>query len=340
MKPSPGISDVECALLVEDAMARVRHDVFNCLAAVRSASYYIQRRVVGTEPWQADPRVEKFFQLISEQLDAAVQRIGTDPKADLPHRRRVRSFDGSESVRRGIASLATRPPEGAFHADVAPGSVRADPDEVSLAVGAILGFLVSAPSQVTVSLRAAPTDEGYLVAFEAKGHEGARWQDSAVLPRPLAIARRVAVAAGGRFHLEQRADVQRIEFCIPDGAVAEVSILLVDDDQAGSATLAALLELEGFGVRQCSTLAEANAAVAVGDEYAVVLLDRNLPDGSGELLVPAIRSALPNAKIVLVTGDAPAQVPPGFDAAHLKGLDPIALLDLVKAQLSTDVPAP
>ena len=67
------VSNVECSLLVEDAVARLRHDVFNSLAAVRNAAYYLQRRFNGTETWQADPRIEQFFHLIGQQLDAALR---------------------------------------------------------------------------------------------------------------------------------------------------------------------------------------------------------------------------------------------------------------------------
>lgn len=325
------LTSVECTLMVEDAIARLRHDVFNCLAAVRSASYYIQRRVSGSEIWQSDPRIEKFFQLISEQLDTAVQRIERDPKADLPHRRSMRVQDGAEGVRRAIDQMAAQLPAGGLEAQIASGPLRADVDEFITAVAGTLSYLGSSGAGTRISLRAGSVEQDYTVRAEAKG--SLPTLAGALLPRPLALARRVAVASGGRFQVDQEPGSLRIELSIPGGSPSELKLLIVDDDHAGRATLLALLELEGFAVHECASLAEARSRIALGDDYAVVLLDRRLPDGLGDSLVPELREALPLAKIVLMTGEATSAVPPGFDAAHQKGLDPTALLALVASVL-------
>lgn len=328
------LSGVECALLVEDAVARLRHDVFNSLAAVRSASYYIQRRVSGSEQWQADPKIAKFFQLISEQLDTAVERIGRDPGTELPHRRQARGFDGAEGVRLAVQRACSRATGLRVESQIASGPVRVDHEELVYAVAATLESLWRAGDELSLTLRAGPSELGYSVWVESRGELGPPPSASSALPQPLALARRAVIAATGQFRAERGDSSWRVELCFPSGASQGAPLLIVDDDHAGRSTLLALLELEGIAVHECASLAEARCRLAVGEPYAVVLLDRKLPDGVGDSLVPELRAALPAAKIVLMTGESHSGVPAGFDAAHQKGLDPTALLDLVQSLLA------
>jgi DNA-binding NtrC family response regulator len=110
-------------------------------------------------------------------------------------------------------------------------------------------------------------------------------------------------------------------------------VLIVDDEVAGRATLAALLELEGFAVRECGSLRDANALLDKGELFNAVIVDRRLPDGRGDTLATKIQQLLPEAKIVLITGEAVDRAPPGFDAAHQKGMDPSSLTELVSTLL-------
>jgi CheY-like chemotaxis protein len=329
------VSSVECSLLVEDAVARLRHDVFNSLAAVRNAAYYLQRRFNGTETWQADPRIEQFFQLIGQQLDAAVARIGLDPKAELPHQRRARVLDGAERVQAAIASLSEHLGVGQLSVSVESGRTRVDPEELELAVRASLSYLLETVPDGTLRLQAGPVEGGYQVVLEARAGAGTLLAaQPGALPRSCTVARRVAVAAGGSFALETKGELLRIIFSVPDGeeAAPVTRVLIVDDEVAGRATLAALLELDGHEVHECGTLAQARAALSSGEAFDAVLVDRKLPDGRGDTLAGAIQGAFPNAALVLMTGEAVDAPPTGFHAAHQKGMDPTLLTALV-AQL-------
>jgi len=336
------VSNVECALLVEDAVARLRHDVFNSLAAVRNAAYYLQRRFNGTETWQSDPRIEQFFQLIGQQLDAAVARIGLDPKAELPHQRRARVLDGAERVQAAIAGLGGRLGAGQLSAKVESGRTRVDPAELELAVRAVLSYLLEAAPDGALRLEAGPVEGGYQVVLEARPRPGAIIPaDPGPLPRSCSVARRVAVAAGGSFTLDRKGELLRVSFAVPDGEddAPVTRVLIVDDEAAGRGTLAALLELDGHEVRECGTLAQARAVLGAGEPFDVVLVDRKLPDGRGDTLAGAIRGAFPNAALVLMTGEAVDAPPAGFHAAHQKGMDPTLLTALVAEllQASHDV---
>jgi CheY-like chemotaxis protein len=330
------VSNVECALLVEDAVARLRHDVFNSLAAVRNAAYYLQRRFKGTEIWQSDPRVEQFFQLIGQQLDVAVARIGVDPKVDLPHQRRARVLDGAQCVRAALERLPEELGGERLSVKLSAGRARVDPVELELALLCTLRYLREVVPGGQLAIDAAAASDGYEVALEARPPRGATIPaDESPPPRSLVVARRVAVAASGRFALERSADFVRVTLAVPDGAeaAAVTRVLIVDDEVAGRATLAALLELDGHEVLECSTLAQASAALNSGAEFHAVLVDRKLPDGRGDTLAAPIQSALPNASLILMTGEAVDGVPAGFHAAYQKGMDPTILTELVSKLL-------
>lgn len=54
------------------SLRQIRHDLRNELGNIRSAAFYIRRRLGGTDAYRADPRIERFFEII----DAAVSRAG------------------------------------------------------------------------------------------------------------------------------------------------------------------------------------------------------------------------------------------------------------------------
>lgn len=102
-----------------------------------------------------------------------------------------------------------------------------------------------------------------------------------------------------------------------------IRILVVDDDEAVSTTLCAILESCGYEVDATMTLAAARDALV--PEHAVIVLDRNLPDGKGEALVPYVREHAPRAKVLLLSGDDVIDVP-GIDRALPKLCDPEDLI--------------
>ena len=81
-----------------------------------------------------------------------------------------------------------------------------------------------------------------------------------------------------------------------------VSVLVVEDDPDTRANLCDILELEGeFHVESAATASDALARTEWA-HYAAILLDRRLPDGDAQDLLPALRRLAPEAAVVIITG--------------------------------------
>ncbi|HEY7159294.1 MAG TPA: ATP-binding protein [Gemmataceae bacterium] len=83
-------------------------------------------------------------------------------------------------------------------------------------------------------------------------------------------------------------------------------VLVVDDDPDTRSNLCDILELDNFQVETAGTVAE----VLQRDDWkriSAILLDRRLPDGSAEELLPRLRQLAPEAAILIVTGYADLQ---------------------------------
>src|SRR5947209_19707021 len=83
-------------------------------------------------------------------------------------------------------------------------------------------------------------------------------------------------------------------------------LLVVDDDADTRANLCDILELDGHRVETAGTAAEVLSRTDWSG-VAAVLLDRKLPDGSAEELLPRLRQLAPGAAILIVTGHADLQ---------------------------------
>lgn len=82
-----------------------------------------------------------------------------------------------------------------------------------------------------------------------------------------------------------------------------LTILIVDDDAGMRSSLRRILKLDGYVVEE----ADSAAATLVRNnwnDYFAILLDRRLPDGTAEDLLPRLRELAPNASILVVTGNA------------------------------------
>lgn len=83
----------------------------------------------------------------------------------------------------------------------------------------------------------------------------------------------------------------------------ELEILLVEDDPDTRVNLADILELDGHRIRAADSFASVRDA-GVNRETDLVILDRRLPDGEAEALLPELRQLLPCAEFIVVTGYA------------------------------------
>ena len=84
--------------------------------------------------------------------------------------------------------------------------------------------------------------------------------------------------------------------------------LIIDDERNFREFLAEALEVEGYGVTQAAT-ARAGLALARQELPQIVLLDQNLPDGSGLDLIHDLRALPSNPVIIMITAFA------GYDNA-------------------------
>ncbi len=80
-------------------------------------------------------------------------------------------------------------------------------------------------------------------------------------------------------------------------------ILLVDDDANIRDTAKDILEDAHYAIVTASDGAEAMREIAQSP-FQLLIVDFNLPDGSGMDLAKKARLALPLAKIILLTGDS------------------------------------
>lgn len=81
------------------------------------------------------------------------------------------------------------------------------------------------------------------------------------------------------------------------------NVLVVDDDASIRLLCRINLELEGWRVREASTLADARAELADG-EVAAVLLDVHVGTDSGVEFLQELRGEHPGTRVAMVTGAA------------------------------------
>ena len=108
------------------------------------------------------------------------------------------------------------------------------------------------------------------------------------------------------------------------------TVLLVDDDPVVVMLLAALLGAEGWQVAEAASLADAERALAA-HVPEVVVLDEQLPDGSGTALAARLSELAPGAHVVLHSGERRDVLPAGVHAVVPKGSTD-ALLDHLAAR--------
>jgi len=111
-------------------------------------------------------------------------------------------------------------------------------------------------------------------------------------------------------------------------------VLFVDDEEAIRRLFETFLSTEGFDVRGASTLAESQDLVKT-KWPEVVIVDKNLPDGSGLELLQTCREHHPNVEVIVLTGYPTLES--AIDALRLGAFDyiikPVLDLDLVSQKV-------
>lgn len=90
------------------------------------------------------------------------------------------------------------------------------------------------------------------------------------------------------------------------GGVTPLKVLVVDDDPDTRSNLCDILDLDGHRVDTAGSVAEVLARKD-WSQTAAILLDRRLPDGTAEDLLPRLRRLAPEAAVLIVTGYADLQ---------------------------------
>ena len=84
---------------------------------------------------------------------------------------------------------------------------------------------------------------------------------------------------------------------------SSLAVLVIEDDADTRGNLQDILELDGYEVKLAGSAAEALSNRAWKNLFAIVL-DRQLPDGRAEDLLPKLRERAPEAAVIIVTGHA------------------------------------
>jgi signal transduction histidine kinase len=83
-------------------------------------------------------------------------------------------------------------------------------------------------------------------------------------------------------------------------------VLVIDDDADTQANLRDILELDAYEVATAGSAAEALAGTD-WERTAAIILDRILPDGTAEDLLPRLKQLAPHADVLIVTGHSDLQ---------------------------------
>ena len=96
----------------------------------------------------------------------------------------------------------------------------------------------------------------------------------------------------------------------PAAIPARPRVLLVDDEPAIRRVARLMLEGAGYAVTEVGTAAAALARVRGAEQaYTVIVLDVSLPDRVGTDLLPDLRHASPQSRVMLTSGRLEEDVP-------------------------------
>src|SRR5690606_14197693 len=116
---------------------------------------------------------------------------------------------------------------------------------------------------------------------------------------------------GKPFTIDQLA--QRVRAMLD--ARTRARVLLVEDDELVRSLAREILEAAGFAVEEAVSLADARGKTADEArlrEYAAVIVDLGLPDGSGEQLARPLRERRPALPLVILSGDVESGIRAAF----------------------------
>jgi signal transduction histidine kinase len=173
------LGPVQLAAVSDEMASLLRHELRNKFASVRSAAFYVRRRLRGTEAWQADPRLDELSGIIQEEMRVANELLDQPLRLQHLFNASPERVDAAESVRLATSCIrAARGGAVALEVEARSGHVTADPNELALAVRCLVeNALEATGSGGTVRVRAVPVDARYVIEISDTGagiHESQR----------------------------------------------------------------------------------------------------------------------------------------------------------------------
>jgi signal transduction histidine kinase len=147
MITSDPLGAVERAAIAEEIAGAARHDLRNRLASIGGAAFYLRRRVATTPLWASDPRIERFFEVIDEEVATSTSLLADHMVLKHLFARRTTRIDAAACVRAAVACARLAPDaEVRVEVEAGAGEVHADETELALAIRCLIENAVEATS--------------------------------------------------------------------------------------------------------------------------------------------------------------------------------------------------
>jgi signal transduction histidine kinase len=128
---------VEATAIAEEVLSSIRHDMRNKIGSIRTAAFYLKRKLKTTEVFSQDSRLEQFLQLIEDEALRS-NEILSRPVGKVEERTPIK-ISAQALIERAIECLRAEDPDALEVVVVAaPSEITVYPDEVALSLRCLL----------------------------------------------------------------------------------------------------------------------------------------------------------------------------------------------------------
>jgi signal transduction histidine kinase len=219
---------VERVAIAEEVAGAARHDLRGRLASIGGAAFYLRRKVAATELWGTDPRVERFFAVIDEEIATSTALLGERMALAHLFARRAARVDAAACVRAAVACARLAPDTDVrVEVETDTGEVHADETELTLALRCLIENAVEATPRGGVVWVHGGRGSAVFTAeiSNAGGGLGQRPEETALVPffttkaghagLGLNIAQRIARRYRGSLLISSESAGTRVKLVIP-----------------------------------------------------------------------------------------------------------------------------